>query len=75
MWGKQPVLHPPPPMQRVGLRGRTPLGFRVLAVGGRWPSHQDTPFRPSSAATWLCDLGQITPLPETLESSFLIMIP
>lgn len=57
------------------LEGQGSPGIWGAALGGPWPSNQDTQFRSSSAATWLCDRGQITPLLEVSESSFLIIIP
>lgn len=50
-------------------------GIRSLAVGRPWPSHQETQVKWCSAATWLCDLGEVTPLLGVLEFSFLLMIP
>lgn len=55
--------------------GRSCPGIPSLAVGGRWPSHQETQVKWYSAATWVCDLGEVTPLLRVLEFSFLLMIP
>lgn len=54
---------------------RASLGFWGLVVGGSQPSLQETQLKSSSVATWLCDLGQVTPVPEASKSWFLLMTP
>lgn len=62
-------------MQRGSAPGARLPGIWGLTVGEPWSNHQETQFKPSSAATWLCDLGQVTPKLEASKSSSLIMIP
>ena len=43
-WETQPVLHHHPCKERQP-EGQGPLGTQGLAVGGPWPSHQETQFK------------------------------
>lgn len=62
-------------MQRGSAPGARLPGIWGLTVGEPWPSHQETQLKPTSASTWLRDLGQATPKLEASKSSSLIMIP